>query len=86
MGAELEEIIDDYMLSFYNYFGIAKETEPQRYDAVLNNNLLAMLYHVTGVDTYEELTQVDLEFAATKYLLEAGMTENDILALKANLS
>jgi hypothetical protein len=29
---------------------------------------------------------VDLEAAATKYLLDAGMTENDILILKEKLS
>lgn len=86
MGAELDEIIDDYMLSFYNYYGIDKKTEPERYEAVLNNNLLAMLYHVTGVNTYEELVQSDLESAATKYLLDAGMAENDILTLKENLT
>jgi hypothetical protein len=86
MGAELEEIIDDYMLSFYNYYGIDKETEPERYEAVLNNNILAILYHVMDVNTYEELAQVDLASAATKYLLNAGMTENDILTLKNNLS
>ena len=85
MGAELEEIIDDYMLSFYNYYGIDKETEPERYEAVLNNNLYAILYYVTGVNTYEALTQVDLESAATKYLLSAGMAENDILMLKDKL-
>lgn len=86
MGADLEEIIDDYMISFYNYYGIDQETTPERYEVVLNNNLLAMLYHVTGVNAYEELLQVDLESAATEYLLAAGMTEDDILALKENLS
>ena len=86
MGAEFEEIVDDYMLSYYNYYGIDKQTEPERYKAVINNNLYAILYYVTGVDTYEELTQVDFESAVTKYLLGAGMTENDILMLKNNLS
>jgi hypothetical protein len=86
MGAELEEIVDDYMLSFYNYYGIEKETEPERYEAVLNNNLIAMLYHVTGVNTYEELVHSDLESAATKYLLDAGMTESNILTLKEKLA
>ena len=86
MGAELDEIIDDYMISFYNYYGISKETEPERYETVLNNNLFAMLYHVMDVDTYEELKKVDLESAATKYLLRAGMTEADITALKNKLS
>ena len=85
MGAELEEIIDDYMRSFYHYYGIDKQTQPERYDAVLRNNLLAILYHVTGVDTYDELTKVDLEDAVTKYLLDAGMAESDILLLKEKL-
>ena len=85
MGAELEEIIDDYMRSFYNYYGIDQQTQPERYDAVLRNNLLAILYHVTGVDTYDELTKVDLEAAVTTYLLDAGMTESDILLLKEKL-
>ena len=86
MGAELQEIVDDYMLSFYNYYGITQETEPERYAVVLNTNLYPMLYHVTGVNSYEELTQVDLESAARKYLLDAGMSEDDILTLKAKLS
>jgi hypothetical protein len=86
MGAELQEIVDDYMLSFYNYYGITQEAEPERYEVVLHTNLYAILYHVTGVNSYEELTQVDLESAVTKYLLKAGMTENDILTLKTKLS
>ena len=85
MGATTDEMIDDYMLSFYNYYGIDKETEPERYEAVLNINLLEMLYHITGVHTYEELEKADLEAAATNYLLAAGMSERDILALKENL-
>ena len=85
MGAELQEIIDDYMLSFYNYYGISKDSEPARYEAVLNNNLIPMLYHVTGADSYEALEQMDLESAVTKYLLDNGMTEEDILTLKDKL-
>ena len=85
MGASLTEIVDDYMITFYNYFGIEKETEPERYEAVLDNNLYAILYYVTGVNTYEELTEVDLESAVTNYLLSAGMTESDILMLKEKL-
>ena len=86
MGAQLQEIIDDYMLSFYNYYGIDKESESARYDAVLNNNLLAMLCHVTGADSMEALETLDLESAVTNYLLQHGMTEDEILMLKNKLS
>ena len=86
MGADLEEIIDDYMISFYNYYGISKESEAERYQVVLDNNLMAMLYHVTGTSTPEELAQIDLEAAVTEYLLRAGMAETDIITLKDKLS
>ena len=85
MGAELEEIIDDYMLSYYNYYGIDKENNPARYDTVLDLNLIPILCHVTGAETREELSQIDLESAVTKYLLNAGMAEADILTLKEKL-
>ena len=84
-GAQLQEIIDDYMLSFYNYYGINKETEPARYETILNNNLIVMLCHVTGADSMEALEKIDLESAVTDYMLANGMTENDILKLKDKL-
>ena len=84
MGATLDEIINDYMLTFYNYYGIDKEREPERYRAVLNVNLMAMLCHVSGVSV-EKLKQTDLEAAATTYLLKAGMTNEDVLKLKQAL-
>lgn len=86
MGAELEEIIDDYMLSFYNYFGIDEKTQPQRYEAVLNNNLIAMLCQVAGASSVAELEHTDLERAVTQYLFNAGMSEEEILTLKEKLS
>ena len=85
MGATLDEIIDDYMLSFYNYYGIDKEHEPQRYQAVLDANLMEMLCHVMGVESVENLEQINLETAATAYLINAGMSQEDIRMLKEKL-
>ena len=85
MGADVQEIVDDYMISFCNYYGIDKENQPERYEAVLNNNLIPMLFHVTGTDSMEALAQIDLEAAVTEYLLDSGMSERDILLLKEKL-
>lgn len=85
MGATLDEIINDYMLSFYNYYGINKDKEPKRYQAVLNVNLMEMLSHVTG-ESVDKLGQVDLETSITSYLTNAGMTHENILILKQKLS
>lgn len=74
------------MLSFYNYYGIDKENNPEKYDVVFRNNLLAMLCHVKGADSQEALAQRDLASAATAYLLNSGMAEEEILALKEKLN
>lgn len=84
MGATLDEIVDDYMLSFYNYYGIDKDKEPERYQAVLDVNLIEMLCHVTG-ESVEKLNQIDLEDSVTTYLLNAGMIQDDIMMLKERL-
>lgn len=86
MGAELEEIICDYMLSFYNYYGIDMESEPERYQLILEMNLLEMLCHVTGAESAEKLEQMNLEAAVTEFLLEMGMAQEDILMLKEKLT
>lgn len=85
MGAELDEIVHDYMLSFYNYYGIDKEHQPERYQAVLDTNLMAELRYVTGAESIEEMEQMDLEAAVTAYLLDAGMAQEDIFLLKEKL-
>ena len=85
MGATLDEIVCDYMLSFYNYYGIDKENEPKRYQAVLDINLMEMMRHVTGSESVDKLAQIDLETAVTTYLMNAGMTQEDILLLKEKL-
>ena len=85
LGATLDEIIDDYMLSFYNYYGINKDKEPKRYQAVLNVNLMEMLSHVTG-ESVERLYDINLETSITSYLIGVSMSQNDILTLKEKLS
>ena len=85
MGATLDEIISDYMISFYNYYGIDKEHEPKRYQAVLDINLIEMLFHITRAESVEQLEQINLETAVTAYLIEAGMSQEDIVMLKQKL-
>jgi hypothetical protein len=46
---------------------------------------MEMLRHVTGAESVEQLEQIDLENAVTEYLMNAGMTQEDILLLKEKL-
>ena len=81
MGATLDEVIDDYMLTYYNYYGVEKGTE--KYDAVLKNNLIKALNTTFKVD---DVYKADLAREAAAFLMEdAGLTADEVAALKAKL-
>ncbi len=83
-GNDYQAIVDDYMITYDNYYQITKEKDPARYDVILQRNLIAMMKYVTGADE-DGLKTADLAAAAEKYLLNAGMSEEDLAAFKAKI-
>ena len=81
MGASYQEVIDDYMVTYYNYYTLTKEDD--LYDIIAEKNIKATLENVFGVD---ELMTADLKAEAEEYLTEGGLDEKTILSLKKNLS
>jgi protein tyrosine/serine phosphatase len=81
MGATIEQVRDDYMATYYNYYGVEKDSE--KYNAVLNNNLIKSLNETFKVD---DVYKADLAAEAEAFLVEdAGLTVNEVAALKAKL-
>ena len=76
-GASYEEIVDDYMLSYENYYGITEESDPESYDAIKTLNIDGMLTYLAGCSA-EELPSADLAAGARKYLHSAGMSDSQI--------
>ena len=82
MGATIDEVIDDYMVTYYNYYGVEKGTE--KYDVVVKNNLIKSLNEVFKV---EDVYKADLAKEAEAYLIEdAGLTADEVTALKGRLT
>ena len=81
MGATYDEVVDDYMLSYYNYYGVEKGSD--KYNAIAKSNIVAILCDAFEV---EDLTSADLSLEAEEYILGLGLTASEISALKANLS
>ena len=81
MGATLEEVIDDYMVTYYNYYGVEEGTE--KYDVIVDNNLIQTLEKNFKVgDAYT----ADLMAEAVEYLTEElGLSADEVHALKAKL-
>ena len=81
MGATTDEIVADYMLTYYNYYGIG--TDSEQYLAIAQSNLLHSLARSYGVPSMQGQ---DLSALATAYIRTLGLTDEEIAALIANLS
>lgn len=84
-GACYQEIVDDYMITYDNYYNITKSDDAERYDVIVENVLDPMVRSMIG-DEKADLSSADLAQAAQRLLLDAGMTESQIEELKAKLS
>lgn len=78
MGASYNEIVEDYMLSYKNYYGITKENDPQRYNIIVENNINEMLKAITGIHNVKDLTREAIQEGARAYLINGGMTPSEI--------
>ena len=80
MGAGYEEIVDDYAVTYYNYYGIKKGDE--KYDYIVNN----LNKILTKAFSCKNLENVDLSLEAEKYIRGIGLTDKEISDLKEILS
>lgn len=81
MGATADEVVDDYMETFFNYYGVEKGTE--KYNAVVNSNIIPTLKTIFGV---ADIYTADLEAEAEAYLMEdLGLSAKEVAELKVKL-
>ena len=84
-GAGYDELLDDYMITYDNYYGITKDSDPDKYDIIVSDVFrprLAVIADDEGIDP----KTADLCAYAEKYLESAGMTKNEITALRSKLT
>ena len=85
MGATYEEIVNDYMLSYSNYYS-AKSASKMAYNLVVDKSINDMLFTICKVKNVEGLRRVDMSKAAREYLEGHGMTGREIDELMSLLS
>ena len=83
MGLTYQEIVEDYMTTYENYYHIEKGSE--QYEAVKKSNIDSMLSFIASVES-DKLSQVDLSLKAEEFLLAIGMEEDTVRKLKENLA
>ena len=86
MGATEEEVVADYMVSYANYYGVTKESDSEKYELIVSNNIANMLRTIAGLEKGASLEGADLQAGAETYLTSHGMTSEQVAALRANLA
>ena len=82
-GATYEELVDDYMITYANYYRITKSSDPEKYDVIVSNLLVPMIEAIAGDGV--DITKADLASCAEAFLINAGMSADQIGALRAKL-
>ena len=83
-GADYDEIKNDFMLTYANYYGISETSDKEKYDSIVRSYLDTMLLTIVGEDV--NVREADLEAGAIRYLTSGGMTSGQIEALKNRIS
>ena len=80
MGASADEVVADYMVTYYNYYGVQPGTE--QYDAIVRSNIARSLATAFGIDS---IYDADLAACAEAYMSAIGLSDEEIAALKTAL-
>ncbi|MBQ1534748.1 MAG: tyrosine-protein phosphatase [Erysipelotrichaceae bacterium] len=75
-GADYRSIVDDYMLTYDNYYKINETKEPLKYRIIKEQNIDEMLRFL--VYDGSDIETADLSFYARGYLENAGMSQEQI--------
>ena len=84
MGATIDEIVEDYMQTYVNYFFFEKGSDD--YNKFTEFAILPLMCLMADVDKGTDLSTVDLAAAANAYLLGLGLEQSQIDDLVAVLS
>ena len=77
-GATYEEMVDDYLITYFNYYGITPETDRDVCNTLVSLRLNMCLMFYAGVDDEAQLPYVDYAEAFSNYLLSHGMSPQQL--------
>ncbi|MBE5956064.1 MAG: LPXTG cell wall anchor domain-containing protein [Lachnospiraceae bacterium] len=89
-GATYEEVVEDYMVTYINYYGVEKDSD--KYNAIAQSNIIKTLesaFELTATAKTARaataLATADLAIEAEEYIKSLGLTDAEIAQLKENL-
>lgn len=85
MGASMDEIVKDYMVTYENYYHV--ERGSAQYKKIADANIVSSMTTVVfGMDKGSNISGVNVSEKVSEYLLKIGVSESEINSLKRKLS
>ena len=83
-GATYQELVDDYFVTYHNYYGIEKGST--KYDVIKGLHIDEMIRYVFGFNESTNLLTANYHSEVNSYLLNIGLTQDQIDAIQSKLS
>lgn len=83
VGASYDELVEDYFITYHNYYGIEKGTK--KYETIKSIHIDEMIRYVFGFEDEVVLLGANFYSKANKYLLSIGLTQEEIDAVQTKL-
>ncbi len=77
-GATYDQMCYDYMMTYQNYYKINKTTTPEKYQAIVSLYFDSFMDCLLSTLTDAEKEKKDYQKGAENYLIEGGMTKEEI--------
>lgn len=85
-GASYDEIVNDYMQTYANIFGITRETNPEEYEAIKTYHIDWFLHKFTKTPNNYDMHGCDFAYDAEMYLRANGLGNTEINQIKSRLT
>ena len=83
-GASYEEIVDDYFVTYSNYYGIEKGSK--KYETIKSLHIDEMIRYVFGFEKSTNLLSANYRSKVNAYLLDIGLSQTQIDSIQTKLS
>lgn len=84
-GATYEEMKEDYMLTYYNYYGYTMEDDEDVCNVIIGLRFNEFIEYIAGTNDLEKLKVMDYTEPAIQYLRNCGMNDQEIAYLRMKL-
>lgn len=81
-GATYDELLNDYMITYSNYYDVDEQKDSERYEMIKNIYFNSFVEYLCDTTDLTKLKNADYSEVARKYLMDCGLSEDEVSQLK----